>query len=143
MRWPRFDWAAFLSCSSLVPFRITSSRCSAACGAIWAPIEPAPTTVNRFTRGPREIEDFVGYSLHGKDSRHRVQRHDIGKEPVDFELATQQLRRHASPDLVVVDGKPEQPDLQVAQTHHGFGLGADGESALRLEAVVDGELFAL
>src|SRR5260370_7212139 len=133
MRWPRFDWAAFLSCSSLVSFRITSSPCSAACCAIWAPIEPAPTTVNRFTRGPREIEDFVGYSLHGKDSRHRVQRHDIGKEPVDFELATQQLRRHASPHLVVVHGKPEQPDLHVPQTHNASRLAPNAHSPLRPE----------
>src|SRR5216683_1028215 len=56
---------------------------------------------------------------------------------------TNSLPFTASPDLVVVDGKPEQPDLQVAQAHHGLGLGADGESALRLEAVVDDELAAL
>src|SRR5712691_10422599 len=143
IRWPRFESTAVWRRSSLVSLSATSSPCSAACCAIWAPIEPAPITDRRCTRSTREIEDFVRYSLDGKDSRHPVQGQHVGEQAVDLELALQQLGRHTPPNPVVIDGQSEQPDLEVAKAHHRVGVGADGEGALRLEAVVDDELTAL
>src|SRR5260370_300671 len=44
---------------------------------------------------------------------------------------------------VVIDRHPEQPDLQVAQVHDRFGLGANRDVPLWLEAVVDDQRAAL
>src|SRR5712691_12895324 len=82
-------------------------------------------------------------SLNRENARHRVEGHDIGQQALDLELALQQLEGDAAPDLVVVNRQPEQPDLEVAQAHHGVRVGANGERAPWLEAVVDDELAAL
>src|SRR4029077_19129343 len=142
-RCPRFDSKALFSCSSVWSWSPTSMPCSAACWATCAPIDPAPTTARCLTRGPRKIEDFVGYSLHREDSSHRVEGHDVGQQAVDLQLARQQLRGHTTANAVVINRQPEQSNLQVAEAHDRVGVGADRHRPPRAQAVVDHEFAAL
>src|SRR5712691_12924639 len=108
---------------------------------------PRPLPIVLLTSPPRGEgqggDDRRRPLLHGENARHRVEGHDIGQQALDLELALQQLEGDAAPDLVVVNRQPEQPDLEVAQAHHGVRVGANGERAPWLEAVVDDELAAL
>src|SRR5260370_25629675 len=105
------------------------------------PARPAARSARPSTP-PRRLR-VAPLSLDRKDACHRVEGRDVGPQAFDLELALQQLERYPAPDLVVVHRQPEQPDLQVAQAHHGVRVGADGELAPRLEAVVNDQVAAL
>src|SRR5207253_6949563 len=67
----------------------------------------------------------------------------VAEQTVNAQPASQEFHRDSSPNLVVIHRQPERADPEVAETHHGVGLRANRDVALRLKAVVDDETAAL
>src|SRR6266568_834151 len=84
-----------------------------------------------------------GFARHRENAGDCVEREYVRQQAVDLQAASQQLHRHAAADLVDVDRQTEWPDLQVAKAHHRVRVGADGDGAAGLQAVVHDELAAL
>src|ERR1700674_1944966 len=144
MMCPRFDSTAVVSCSELLSCSLTSTPHNAACCAIWAPMLPAPMTPKRIISPPPSGGGQGGgggacASLDREDSRHPVERRDVRHEPIDLQLAAEQLESDAPAHLVVVHRQAKGPDLQVAQAHYRFRLGANRDRAPRLQSVVYGQ----
>src|SRR6266567_3902250 len=95
-------------------------------------------------RSPRRrYGGFDRASLNRENTGDGIERQYVRQQAVDLQAASQQLHRHAAADLVDVDRQTEWPDLQVAKAHHRVRVGADGDGAAGLQAVVHDELAAL
>src|SRR6202171_1541788 len=77
--------------------------------------------------------------LNREDSGHRVECDHVGQQPIDLELASQELGGDPPPDLVVVNRHAKEADLEVAQAHNRLRISAYRQPPSRFETVMDGQ----
>src|ERR1700693_458494 len=82
-------------------------------------------------------------SLNGKDSSDPGEGRDVRHEPLDPQLAQEELERDSSPHVFVVHRNAKEPDLEVAQAHDRLGLSANRHRAPGLETVVNAQATAV